>query len=63
MRTQLIDSKDLTNVKKVQQEYKLQPLSAYLGKPAPAPAPAIDWMPWKEGAEKTDAFWAHTNFL
>jgi hypothetical protein len=62
-RTQLIDSKDMANVKKIQQEYKLQPLSAYLGKPAPAPAPAIDWKPWKEGAEKTDAFWAHTNFL
>ena len=62
-RTQLIDSKDMANVKKIQQGYKLQPLSAYLGKSAPAPAPAIDWKPWKEGAEKRDAFWAHTNFL
>jgi hypothetical protein len=62
-RTQLIEPKDLPNVKKIQQEYKLQPLSAYLGKPAPAPAPAVKWMPWKEGAEKTDAFWAYANFL
>jgi hypothetical protein len=62
-RTQLIDSKDLANVKKVQQGYKLQPLSTYLGTPAPAPAPAVDWMAWKDGAEKTDAFWAYTNFL
>jgi hypothetical protein len=39
-RTQLIDPKDLPNVKKIQSEYKLQPLSAYLGEPAPEPAPA-----------------------
>jgi hypothetical protein len=62
-RTQLIEPKDLPNVKKIQQEYKLQPLSAYLGEAAPAAAPAVDWKPWKEGAEKTDEFWAYTNFL
>ena len=49
-RTQLFDPKDLPNVKKIQKEYKLQPLSAYLGKPHPKPAPAIEWKPWKEGA-------------
>jgi hypothetical protein len=62
-RTQLIEPSDLPNVKKIQQEYKLQPLSAYLGKPAPKPAPAIKWMPWKDGAETTDAFWDYVNFL
>jgi hypothetical protein len=62
-RTQLLDPKDLPNVKKIQKEYKLQPLSAYLGKPAPKAAPAIQWKPWKEGAEKTDEFWAYVNFL
>jgi hypothetical protein len=62
-RTQLFEPKDLPNVKKIQQEYKLQPLSAYLGEAAPAAAPAVDWKPWKEGAEKTDEFWAYTNFL
>jgi hypothetical protein len=62
-RTQLIEPKDLPNVQKIQKEYKLQPLSAYLGEVAPAAAPAVDWKPWKEGAEKTDAFWAYTNFL
>ena len=62
-RTQLIEPKDLANVKKIQQEYKLQPLSAYLGKPAAKAAPAIKWMPWKEGVEKTDEFWAYVNFL
>ena len=62
-RTQLIDPKDLPNVKKIQSEYKLQALSAYLGKPAPEPAPPIEWMPWKDGVETTDGFWAYVNFL
>jgi hypothetical protein len=62
-RTELIDPKDLPNVKKIQSEYKLQPLSAYLGKPAPEPAPVIEWMPWKDGVETTDGFWAYVNFL
>jgi hypothetical protein len=62
-RTQLLEPKDLVNVKKIQQQYKLQPLSAYLGKPAPKPAAAIQWMPWKDGVENTDKFWAYVNFL
>jgi len=62
-RTQLISPKDLPNVKKIQAQYKLQPLSAFLSKPAPAPAPRINWKPWVEGAENTDEFWAYTNFL
>ena len=47
-RTQLIASDDLPNVQRIQKEYKLQPLSTYLGKPAPKSAPAIQWKPWKE---------------
>jgi hypothetical protein len=33
----------MDQVKKVQAGYKLQPLSAFLGKPAPPAAPTIDW--------------------
>ena len=62
-RTQLFESKDLPNVKKIQKKYKLQSLSAFLGKSAPKPAAAIKWKPWKKGAEKTDEFWAYVNFL
>jgi len=58
-RTQLFDPTDLPSVKKIQQEYKLQPLSAYLGEPAPAAAPVIKWMPWKDGVETTDEFWSY----
>lgn len=62
-RTQLIEPKDMPNVEKIQKAYKLQPLSAYLGKPAPAAAPAIKWKPWEEGAETTDEFWGYVNFI
>jgi len=62
-RTQLFEPKDLRNVKEIQQKYKLQPLSAFLGKPAPEAAPAIQWKPWKEGVETTEEFWAYVNFL
>jgi len=44
-RTQLFNSGDLDNVKKVQTGYKVQPLSAFLGKPAPKAAPAIAFIP------------------
>jgi hypothetical protein len=38
-RTQMFDPGDLENVKKIQASYKVQPLSAFLGQPAP-PRPA-----------------------
>jgi hypothetical protein len=62
-RTQLFDPSDLPNVKKIQQEYKLQQLSAFLGKSAPKAAPAVQWKPWKEGLETTPEFWDYVNFL
>jgi len=43
-RTQLFNPADLDNVKKVQAGYKAEPLSAFLGQPAPAAAPAIDFI-------------------
>jgi hypothetical protein len=43
-RTQLFGPADLDNVKRIQAGYKVQTLSAFLGKPAPAAAPAIDWI-------------------
>jgi hypothetical protein len=43
-RTQLFNPDDLDNVKKVQAGYKFEPLSAFLGQPAPAAAPAIDFI-------------------
>lgn len=43
-RTQLFNPGDIENVKKVQAGYKVQALSAFLGKPAPAAAPAIEFI-------------------
>ena len=43
-RTQLFNPDDLDNVKKVQAGYKVQTLSAYLGKSEPKAAPEIAWM-------------------
>lgn len=62
-RTQLFDRDDLPNVERIQGEYRLQPLSAYLGEPAPPAVPAIDWKPWNEGDETTEEFWSFVNFL
>ncbi len=43
-RTQLFDPADIDNVKKIQSEYKVQPLSEFLGQPAPASPSKIDYM-------------------
>ena len=43
-RTQLFSPDDLDKVKAIQAGYKVQPLSAFLGQPAPEPAPAIDFI-------------------
>src|SRR5271166_6377623 len=53
-RTQLFNPDDLDNVKKVQAGYKAEPLSAFLGQPAPTAAPAIDFIkPLTPDEEKT----------
>jgi hypothetical protein len=43
-RTQLFNPGDLDNVKNVQAGYKVQPLSQFLGKPAPPAAPKVDFI-------------------
>jgi hypothetical protein len=43
-RVQLFEPNDLDNVKKVQAGFKVQPLSSFLGKPAPKAGPAIDFI-------------------
>ncbi|WP_445488043.1 DUF1254 domain-containing protein [Rhodopseudomonas sp. RCAM05734] len=53
-RTQLFNLDDLENVKKVQAGYSAQPLSAFLGQPAPKAAPAIDFIkPLTPNTQKT----------
>jgi len=53
-RTQLYNPGDIENVKKVQAGYKVQPLSAFLGQPAPKAAPPIDFVdPLTPAQQKT----------
>lgn len=44
-RTQLLGPSDLDQVKKIQDGYRVTPLSVFLKQPVPAPAPAIDFVP------------------
>ena len=55
-RTQLFNPADMPNVVKIQAGYKAQPLSTYLKQPAPAAAPAIDFMKADDGAVKKNFF-------
>ncbi|MFO0783463.1 MAG: DUF1254 domain-containing protein [Phycisphaerales bacterium] len=61
-RTQLFGPQDIDNVKKVQAGYKVQTLSAFLGKPAPAAAPAINWPPISKASAEADPF-AYLSFV
>jgi hypothetical protein len=64
-RTQLFSPDDIDNVKKIQAGYKVQPLSQFLGRPAPPPAPAIDFTkPLSPEAERTSPeFFNILNFV
>lgn len=55
-RTQLFGADDMPNVEKIQDAYKVQPLSAFLKQPAPPAAPALAF-------PKANAELAKTNFF
>ncbi len=62
-RTQLFAPDDLANVKKLQAQFKAQPLSQFLGTAAPAPAAKIDF-PAYDAAKANDlGFFSYLNFL
>ena len=62
-RTAVFGPDDLPNTQKIQQDYKLMPLSAYLKQPAPPAAPAPDWPVWNEADMTNAEFFRLTNFL
>ncbi len=64
-RTQLFEPADLDNVKKVQAGYRVQPLSEFLGQPAPKAAPTIDFVkPLTPETQKTSLeFFDVLNFV
>mgnify|MGYP003583673974 CR=1 FL=1 len=63
MRTQLFNPKDLDNVKKLQAQYKAQPLSAFAGTPPPPAAPKVDFPPYDAGKANGLGFFSYLNFL
>lgn len=64
-RTQLFNPADIEKVKRIQAGYKVQPLSKFLGKPAPPSAPPVDFMkPVSADEEKTSLkFYDLLNFV
>lgn len=64
-RTQLFNPADIENVKKIQAGYKVRTLSAYLKRPAPPAAPAIDFVKPLSPAEerKSLEFFNILNFV
>jgi hypothetical protein len=61
IRTQLFNAADMPNVVQIQAGYKVQPLSAYLKKPAPPTPPAIEYL--KADAEiAKKQFWQVLDF-
>lgn len=52
-RTQLFNPADMDNVKAVQAGYQVQPLSKFLGQPAPPAAPEIKWPKFEKSAYTT----------
>jgi hypothetical protein len=61
-RTQLFDLADLDNVKRVQAGYKVAPLSAFLGQPAPPAVPQVAWPKFEQDAFTTN-FAEYLDFL
>ncbi len=55
-RTQLFNPADLDNVIRVQDGYRLQPLSAFLQQPAPPAAPRMDFLPIDRETAKSRFF-------
>lgn len=64
-RTQLFNPQDMDGVRQVQSGFKVQPLSAYLGQPAPKPAPAVNFIKplSAEQERKSPEFFQVLNFV
>ena len=63
-RTQLFGPDDIDNVKAIQAGYNVQTLSAFEGRTAPPPAPAVDWpAPDPKTMKTTPEIFRYLNFL
>lgn len=62
-RTQLFNPSDIDDLKKIQEAYHVEPLSAFLGTKAPPAAAAIDFPKWEAGAEFNAQLFAYLDFM
>ena len=62
-RTQLFNPGDIDNVKKIQEAYRVESLSTFLGTKAPSVAAAIDFPEWEEGAEFNSRSFNYLGFM
>lgn len=62
-RTSLNGPADIENVKALQAQYKLQPLSAFVGTKAPEAVPAIDFPAYDQSKATSHDFIGYLNFL
>jgi hypothetical protein len=62
-RTQLFGPDDLDKVKQVQAGYQVEPLSAYLGQPAPPQPPALAPPAYDAKAAHSSGFFQYLNYL
>jgi len=62
-RTQLFNPADMDNVKKIQEGYTVEPLSQFLGEPAPTAAPKVDFPAYNPEKVKTLGFFDYLNFI
>ena len=58
-RTQVLASDQAGELERIQESYVLQPLSVFLGQPAPPAAEAEDWLDWEDGTEFELDCWTH----
>jgi hypothetical protein len=63
VRTQLMNESDLENVKRLQGEYELQSLSAYLGKDVPKAESTDNFPEWNEGDQFTSASFKYLDVM
>jgi hypothetical protein len=62
-RTALDGPEDIPNVKALQAQYKLRPLSTFLGQPAPPPPAPISFPPYDKARARSHDFIFYLNFL
>ena len=63
VRTQLFNSEDLVNVKAIQDDYRFEPLSKFLGTQAPDVVSDMEFPEWKEGDQFTASAFNYIDFM